>query len=435
MLFRSLFSFGNIIGSDEFQWTITDGDYLKQISYQCPKTDEVKTLAIRYSPFLIDGQIERMLIVASDITQHLKLQEDLEKQQKESGAKTVALQEMLQTSRKGLGSFMEETDERMDLIQSLLDSRSNAEKGDPIWAGVFRELHTLKGNSRFYKLTGFSEAVHQLEEDSMSLLNEPDDSNAIETFSSAWTSLKENYQIYKGLYEELFTSKGESGLDIAPVVSLLKSEVSKPEIVGILEAQNSGSIFEVGQLFMGFGDMVGEVADKLGKDVDLLDLTQGIWLDSSLEGVLKDCFTHAIRNSLDHGLETPEDRQKVKKKAKGSIWIEFHESDTDMTIKLRDDGKGIDVNRVRNIAIKKGVINDSEKLDDHQVIELLFHSGFSTKDQATDVSGRGVGLDAVREALKAKECQVSLESEFGKGSATCITIPLTKVFRFYQKVS
>ena len=429
---RHLFSFRNIIGSDEFQWMITDGDYHKQIKYICPNHQAEKTLAIRYSPFIVDGQIERMLIVASDITAHLKLQEDFEKQQKESGEKTNALQEMMQTSKKGLSSFMDETEDRMGLIQKLIDGCQENEDNLDIWKGVFRELHTLKGNSRFYKLSGFSDTVHQLEEDAMGLLSDGKDQQTLELFDEGWNKLKKSYEIYKGIYEELFKSKGESSLEILPVIKLLNSELEKEHIASLLEAQNKGSIFEVGHLFQSYQDMVEEVAEKLGKKVELKNVPQGIWLDSSLEGVLKDCFTHVIRNGLDHGLESPEEREKIEKSSQGSIWIEMETHEDSLILKLRDDGRGVDTNKVKHMALKKNLIHKDEDLNDHQIIELLFHSGFSTKDKATDVSGRGVGLDAVRESLKSKDCLVKIESLMGKGSATCITIPLNKVFKTYN---
>ena len=430
---RHLFSFRNLLGCDEFQWTITNDDYLRQISYTCPSGQGKKTFSLRYSPFIENGKVERLLIVASDITVHLKLREDFEKQQKESGAKTEAISEMLKTSKKGLSTFMEETDNRMQVIADLLDKNAPDIKKE-IWAGIFRELHTLKGNSRFYKLSGFSGAVHILEEDCIGLLDgEKEDKKLQEVFFTMWQSLKERYSIYKELYRDLFTSKGENSLEIAPIISLLESNKEKKEIASILKAQHGGKIFNLTELFSSFNDMAAEVAHNLDKKVTLAAPKEDLWLDNSLFSILKDCFTHAIRNGLDHGLEGEKERVEKNKNESGTIWLETKALNDKIILKLRDDGRGIHVEKVKSIAIEKGLIEKDAKLEDNQIIELLFHSGFSTKEAASDVSGRGVGLDAVRHSLKEQGCLVHLESEFGKGSATCITIPLSKVFKTLDK--
>ena len=134
---------------------------------------------------------------------------------------------------------------------------------------------------------------------------------------------------------------------------------------------------------------------------------------------------HIIRNAVDHGIENPEDRVASGKNEAGIVELmAFHEG-SNLVIQVTDDGKGIDPEVIRKKAIQKGVMRESDQMSDQQIIQLIFHAGFSTKDQVSEVSGRGVGMDVVKTNIENLGGDVKLMSKLGEGSSFKIVLPLT----------
>ena len=154
----------------------------------------------------------------------------------------------------------------------------------------------------------------------------------------------------------------------------------------------------VESVFMRFPRMVRDLAAKLDKQVDLHIQGEDTELDRTVVEALGDPLVHLIRNALDHGLETPEQREAAGKGSVGTLQITAEHAGGDVVITVRDDGRGVNARKVAEIAAKRGLIEESEieDVDVEAAIELLFAPGFSTAEVATDVSGRGVGMDAVR---------------------------------------
>ena len=173
-------------------------------------------------------------------------------------------------------------------------------------------------------------------------------------------------------------------------------------------------------LFNKFPRFVRDLSRKLGKKVDLEIHGKETEIDRTIVEVLSDPLTHIIRNSLDHGLEGPEDRRAVEKDEMGHIMISARQQGGQVVIEIADDGRGLDVDKIRQ---KAGI---SREVSEEEVVQTIFSPGFSTKEDVTDLSGRGVGLDVVatriREELKG---EVEVRSEPGKGTLIRILLPLT----------
>jgi two-component system chemotaxis sensor kinase CheA len=173
-------------------------------------------------------------------------------------------------------------------------------------------------------------------------------------------------------------------------------------------------------LFNKFPRLVRDLSRKLGKNVELDIQGKDTEIDRTIVEGLSDPLTHIIRNSLDHGLEEPEERRKANKPKVGRISISAHQQGGKIVIEVADDGRGLDVGKIRK---KAGI--DSE-ISDEEVVQYIFSPGFSTKEDVTDLSGRGVGMDVVatriREDLKG---EVEVRSEFGGGTLIRILLPLT----------
>jgi two-component system chemotaxis sensor kinase CheA len=186
-------------------------------------------------------------------------------------------------------------------------------------------------------------------------------------------------------------------------------------------------MIEVEAVFLRFPRLVRDLSSKLGKHVQLT-LTGGeTELDRTVVDALGDPMVHLVRNSLDHGLESPEKRAAAGKPETGTLEISARHAGGNVVISVRDDGAGIDARHVAVKAAEKGLNpHDAiDAIDMPKAIELLFHPGFSTAEELSDISGRGVGMDAVRNMVRALGGEVLVTSELGKGTDAQIRLPLT----------
>ena len=178
-------------------------------------------------------------------------------------------------------------------------------------------------------------------------------------------------------------------------------------------------------IFQRMSRVVREVADMTGKSVRLLTEGENCEVDKTVIERLADPLTHMIRNAIDHGLETPEERIGVGKPEQGIVrMIAAHRSGR-VVIEVSDDGAGIDRARVRQIAVNKGIIEEDAALTDAEIDDLIFAPGFSTADAISDVSGRGVGMDVVRRSIQALGGRITITSRPGLGTTFTLSLPLT----------
>jgi two-component system chemotaxis sensor kinase CheA len=180
-------------------------------------------------------------------------------------------------------------------------------------------------------------------------------------------------------------------------------------------------------VFLRFPRLVRDLSGKLEKKVELQLKGSETELDRTVVDALGDPLVHIVRNSLDHGLEPPEEREAAGKPPMGILEISAHHAGGNVIIAVRDDGRGIDPARVARKAVEAGLIaaEAADGVDLAQAVELLFSAGFSTAETMTDISGRGVGLDAVRTTIRELGGEVVVQSELGVGTTTQIRLPLT----------
>ncbi|SHG49923.1 chemotaxis protein CheA [Massilia sp. CF038] len=180
----------------------------------------------------------------------------------------------------------------------------------------------------------------------------------------------------------------------------------------------------VGRLFQKFPRLVRELAKDLGKDVELTIEGAETEVDRVVVDSLYDPLVHMLRNALDHGVESPEDRVAAGKPAKAYISLKAWQEANSVMIVLQDDGKGMDPVRLRKKAMEKGLINESGAPTDDEAYQLVFLPGFSTKDVASSVSGRGVGMDVVKTAVEKNRGAIHIESSLGHGTKFAIRLPI-----------
>ena len=176
-----------------------------------------------------------------------------------------------------------------------------------------------------------------------------------------------------------------------------------------------------------FPRIVRDLARAQNKQIELQIIGSEIELDRAILDELGDPLVHLVRNAVDHGIEDPVERKKVKKNPKGKILIKVARQKGQISIEIADDGRGIDFEAVGRAALKKGLISEEEssKLDKERVLNLLTMPGFSTSERISQISGRGVGLDVVKAKMEAMAGRLDFETEVGSGTQFILTLPLT----------
>ncbi len=183
----------------------------------------------------------------------------------------------------------------------------------------------------------------------------------------------------------------------------------------------------VEHLFRRFPRVVRDVAKSCGKDVALVVTGQDTDLDKSILDMLAEPLAHLVRNSVDHGIEPPEERISVGKPAQGTVRLAAYHQGNQIIIEVGDDGRGIDRDRLVAKAVENGLLSQSDAavLSEQEVLDLVFHPGLSTAEQVTSISGRGVGMDVVKTVLERLKGSVSIRTIDGKGTTFYLKVPLT----------
>jgi len=183
----------------------------------------------------------------------------------------------------------------------------------------------------------------------------------------------------------------------------------------------------VEKVFKKFPRIVRNLARDLGKEVDLQIIGEETELDRSVVDEIGDPLIHLIRNALDHGLETPDERLAAGKSRNGTVVLAAAHEGNQIVISIKDNGRGIDPDRVSRKALEKGLITEEQlaTMGSREVLDLLFLPGFSTKEQATDLSGRGVGMDVVRTNIRKLNGIIEIKNDLGHGSEFILKLPLT----------
>jgi len=183
----------------------------------------------------------------------------------------------------------------------------------------------------------------------------------------------------------------------------------------------------VGELFRRYKRTVRDLARSLNKKVSLFTEGEDVELDRSILELLSDPLTHLVRNAIDHGIEPPEERKRFGKNEEGKLVLRAFYKGNFAFVEVEDDGRGIDVSKLRIKAVDKGIVEQEEalRMSDEEVLQLIFLPGFSTAERVTDLSGRGVGMDVVKTNIESVGGKVTVRTELGKGTTVSMMIPLS----------
>jgi two-component system, chemotaxis family, sensor kinase CheA len=182
---------------------------------------------------------------------------------------------------------------------------------------------------------------------------------------------------------------------------------------------------KIGATFKRFQRVVYDVSRELGKDIALVVSGEDAELDKTVVEKIGDPLMHLVRNAIDHGIEAPPVRKACGKSATGTIRLDAYHDSGSFVIDVSDDGGGLNCDKILAKAVERGLIEPGRPLSEHEIYDLIFQPGFSTAEQVTNLSGRGVGMDVVKQNIKALRGSVAISSQPGNGTTISVRLPLT----------
>lgn len=413
-----------ILGEDN---TIDERIYISLL----PKEIIINEKYISFDYKLIDDSSGRaLMLILTNITDKKELEKQMfeERNHLRLIVKAVTNQSDLLASIEGLKEFFRNT--AGEIIKNGADKAA-------VLSEIFRTVHTFKGDLGHLRMMNASKQLHELE-----------DKLAIMVASVESTSLSDIEQLFIGVDPEAILEKdiaiitntlGEDYLQAseAITVSLESLNALEQRIKDILPADEQQKILpeirklkctDFKEVLADFDESVQNIALRLEKGVDALEITgEPVLIDKNQYGSYIRSLMHIFRNAVDHGIEAPDERVDNGKSEFGHIVCEVKPLDVQrFMVVIRDDGKGVDVERVKEKALQKGIITSDQlnTINEAHAIDLIFRDDFSTKDTVSMLSGRGVGLSAVRSELHKLGGSIMVKTEFGAGTEFIMEVPL-----------
>ncbi len=407
----------SMIGEDamnfEFNAHLLVHEYTKYFD-----NDKSKVLELDWNPVLnADGNIEKLMVTARDVTELKALQRETEKQK----AELDIIGQILSISKDKLLEFIQTSNAFLDENEKLIEATAINEQ--QVVATLFRNMHTIKGNARTYGFSYVTDAVHVAESAYSELLHNSQTSweptLLLEQLNTARNCIKRYESVFKGKLEGFSADNVSSGMDLSLLENIAQAVDGIDELTAVsalkkslslvrdtISAANSEGLTDV---LRGIVDGVPGIAKQLNKEAPQVVIQDNaVRIKREVAPMLRNVFMHIFRNSLDHGLEATEQRKAMGKSEIGTIELQAERGQEEVTFVFNDDGKGLALNAIREKAITNGQVTDHQAMTDEEIAELIFVPGLSTAAEITQVSGRGVGMDAVRKFLNKYEGDVKL---------------------------
>lgn len=388
---------------------------------------QIKVLDLNWSPICDDNDtIVRLMLCIWDVTELRQLEAQAAGQKREMAiiGEIIAInQEKFHSFVKGANQFIQEN---TALLESVGENATAATNGEAV-ALMFRNMHTIKGNARTYGLLHLTNLVHEAEEtyDAMrrdatavwDIARMRDQLNRVAAVLQEYVQVNDTKLGRKGpgrrggverflMVEKTFVETVLGRIDtldrtdahaMAGALDRLRHDL---HLLGTESIENALS---------GVIDSLPSLAQELGKEAPRVVIeSNGIVVRKQIVDLLKNVGMHLYRNALDHGLESAQDRMAAGKAAQGSIRLSLGLDAAGFTLRLSDDGRGMAVEMIRKKALASGLIDTDSALTAQQIAQLIFQPGFSTAQAVTEVSGRGVGMDAVKGFIQTEGGTVAL---------------------------
>ncbi len=412
------------IGEDEMNFEFNAHLLPLEIDKTMPD-GRTKVLDLNWSPITDEtGTTLRLLLCLRDVTDMRALAKAADAQKKE----LALIGEILAVRQEKFQEFIGSAKEFIAENEALIITAAGTEAGrKEAIAVLFRNMHTIKGNARTYGLLQLTDVVHQAEEryDAIRQGKQEWDTELLQTELQQTADVVAQYahinevtlgrkgpgrrgsvnkflMVPKEVVEDLIQRLDEAGAQSA--------EEKADALQQARDALNQLGTEPLSRMLSGVTDSLPSLAQELGKATPQVVMKDaGILVRTQLADTLRNVFMHLFRNSLDHGLELPVERTLLGKSEAGSITLSTQLGTNTLTLRLKDDGRGLALQRIKAKAIEQGLLAPDASASAHDIAQLIFASGFSTATEVTEVSGRGVGMDAVRGFIQAEGGDISLE--------------------------
>lgn len=422
-----------IIANEVFNTVFNDGNEIlfkvlpEELEYNS------KILNIKYALLNKDMPEKKIMLIVTDITAEKKLAEQAKFEiMRNKLIVKVAL------DKKTFIEFIRDLNGTLKYLQQLVN---NENMNMEFIKEIFRIVHTIKGNASFFNLGTVVDKSHTME-DYLSEITETGNisEERIEKIKTMLDeiiiALNENLDLISNFLskDEIFKDDKifevtESQLNnvINFIINKNISETEKKIIVTHIKELKK---FSIKFILKRFALNAEQMARNMHKKIEPIEINNiDLQVDYYYLKPAVDTFVHLIRNAVDHGIEFPNERKKNNKAAAGKIRIFLDEklinNKTFFIFKISDDGKGIDIQKLKDVLIKKNIISEQEikKFTDKEILNFIFDDGISTKDNVSNISGRGVGLSAVKNGIQKLNGKIEVESELNKGTTITIYIP------------
>lgn len=408
------------LGEDSLNFAFNQHLLVNEITRTMPDGRE-KVLDLSWSAITDENDVVvRLMLCVRDVTELRELAAEAGEQKR----RLQMIGEILAVSEEKFHQFVESSKGFIHENESIIRQHDCADM-DAV-AALFRNMHTVKGNARTYSLQHLTGVVHEVEQRYDALRREDpdhtwDQQSLIEDLERVKASLEHYATINEVSLGRGARNAGKDGsvsvaraqieaslhaIDAANDDDLASLRAMRKTLRGLLGGIGTES---VGDALAGVLDSLPSLAVELGKAAPVVQIEDhGYRLVSEVAPTVKDVFTHLLRNSLDHGIEVPEQRRAQGKDEAGRIAIAANVEDGALKMTLADDGRGLALARIRSIAVERGWLGEHDIASDDEIAGFIFRAGFSTAQNVTEVSGRGVGMDAVRAFLEREGGRIEL---------------------------
>ncbi len=402
----------SLLGMDEMMFDFNSHLLVKEVVFSL-KDNSNKILELDWVPIINNEEIVKIMVTVRDVTELRQLQLEAESQKQE--LETIG--QILAVDSDKFLNFIITSKDFISKCRKLIKGQSPEEKNMNVISELFRNMHTVKGNARTYGFTHITDSVHEVEHTYDQLRKEPDAKWEQESMLKELDVAEKDILNYEKIAMEKLglsseKAKESSSIDRKAIIKLLD------RIEGLDIKDSSDEIHDcikdtyntlvavkaqpISKVLVDVIDSASSLAAEIGKVPPEINIDDGgVLVNDEVHNMLNGIFMHIFRNSIDHGIESSEDRLSKGKPEKGKINLETRKEGEQVVFALRDDGKGLAVNRIYQSAIEKGIYKEGDPPPSSQEISnLIFSSGFSTAEEVTEISGRGVGMDAVRNFLE-----------------------------------
>jgi two-component system chemotaxis sensor kinase CheA len=431
-----------VFHSPSLDWDMAQTMVQTEVAYTRPDSTE-RELEISFQRIFEGERLGRLMVIVEDATEKRSLERSLEAKHREIEDNIEQLAELARLDPEIFEAFFEEAIEIIDrAVVTLGELRQSPPSTVELVDKMFRGMHILKGNAMAFGLVRVAAKSHWVE-DAFAELRASHSAISAELVGETERKVHE-LRAYLGRVQTMAskvlhqksTDRGEvratrrhTRVDVElekldEICAWVREHLGASGAVAELTERIRGlALVPLGRVYRRFPKLVNDLADKLDKNVNEA-ITEGgeVALASPVFNEVANALVHLIRNAVDHGIESPPERVIAGKPSFGTVSVKSYYNGSSVHIEVRDDGRGMDPEAILAAAVARGLVPEGE-VGAQSALELVFRPGFSTAQSITDISGRGVGLDAVKDMIEKVGGTVSLSTKRGEGSVFSIVLP------------